>query len=92
MRWIAFLPFIIGVSNVLGLQTMIPFGYDKLFSRILIISGLINVALGIPLIRAYQASGAGMSVLATEIFVTLTMTVVLIRKGINIFTWSEAKA
>jgi PST family polysaccharide transporter len=85
LRWIALLPFIIALSNVLGIQTMIPFGLDKQFSRILIISGLVNVCAAIPLIHLYGSQGAGAAVLGTEILVTTLMVIVLERKNIAIF-------
>jgi PST family polysaccharide transporter len=85
IRWIAFLPFIVAVSNVLGIQTMIPFGLDKQFSRILIVAGLFNVSLALPLIHLFAAQGAGASVLFTEIIVTITMIVVLRRHNIQIY-------
>jgi O-antigen/teichoic acid export membrane protein len=84
LRWIAMLPFVIAISNVLGIQTMIPFGLDRQFSRILIAAGLANIVLAVPLIRLFGASGAGASVLLIEIFVTTTMAVVLGRSGIDI--------
>jgi PST family polysaccharide transporter len=77
MRWIALLPFLIAISNVLGIQTMLTFGLDKQFSRILIVFGILNVAVGVPLIYWSGAQGAGIAVLITEISVTLTMIAVL---------------
>lgn len=85
MRWISMLPVIIAISNVLGVQTMVPFGLDKQFSRILILAGLLNVILAVPLIRLYGAEGAGVSVLITETLVTLTMAIYLERHGLSIF-------
>jgi PST family polysaccharide transporter len=84
IRWIAMLPFIIAISNVLGIQTMVTFGMDKQFSGILIMSGIVNVLLAIPLIKLYRAQGASMSLLITEVLVTMTMWVVLQRNGIDI--------
>ncbi len=92
VRWICMLPFIIAVSNVLGIQTMITFGMEKQFSRILIGAGLINVALAIPLISAYAAQGAGAAVLIAETFVTLSMWLVLQRKGIDLVRVARASA
>jgi PST family polysaccharide transporter len=92
IRWIAFLPFLVAVSNVLGVQTMIPFGLDKQFSRILIVSGFINVSLAIPLIRIFAAQGAGASVLCTEIIVTTTMIFVLHRHNIPIYVRGRLSA
>ena len=77
IRWIAPLPFLIAVSNVLGIQTMLIFGLDKQFSRILISAGIVNIILGVPLISWRGAQGAGISVLVTETVVTLTMILVL---------------
>ena len=85
IRWIAFLPFIIAVSNVLGVQTMIPFGLDRPFSRILIGAGIFNVLLAWPLIAHFRAVGAGIAVLSTECLVTFTMLIVLQRHDISIF-------
>lgn len=84
MRWIAPLPFLIAVSNVLGIQTMLVFGLDKQFSRILISAGIANLLLGAPLILWLGARGAGISVLVTETMVTLMMIIVLRNNGITI--------
>lgn len=85
IRWIALLPFLIGVSNVIGIQTMLPLGFDRPFSRILITSGILNVVLGIPLIHFLGAKGASMSLLLTEAYVTLAMAFFLQRKNIHLF-------
>lgn len=92
LRWIALLPFLIAVSNVLGVQTMIPFGLDKQFSRILIAAGILNLVIAIPLIHFFAAQGAGASLFLVEAFVTLTMYVVLERNGIYLFRSEKATA
>lgn len=92
MRWIAPLPFLIAVSNVLGIQTMLTFGLDKQFSRILIIAGLVNIAIGVPLIATFAAVGAGASVLITETMVTVAMMFSLTRSGIAINLFKKAIA
>lgn len=84
IKWIAMLPLIIAISNVLGIQTMVTFGMDKQFSRILIMSGIVNVLLAIPLIKLYRAQGASISLLITEVLVTTSMWIVLQRNGIDI--------
>ena len=84
LRWIAPLPFLIAVNGVLGVQTMVSFGLDKQFSRILISAGLLNLGLAVPLIHQYAARGAGMSVLCTEFFVVVAMLVVLQRQGFSL--------
>ncbi len=84
MRWIALLPFLIAVSNVLGIQTMLTFGLDRQFSRILLASGALNIVLAVPLIHLFGAQGAGASVLVTETAVTVTMMVLLQMHDIHV--------
>jgi PST family polysaccharide transporter len=92
IRWISMLPFVIAISNVLGIQTMVTFGMDKQFSRLLLASGMLNLLLAIPLVHAFGAKGASMSLLATEIFVTASMWFVLHRNKIYIMPWKEGLA
>ena len=63
MRWIAPLPLLVAVTSVLGVLTMLTFGLDKQFSRILIAAGILNLVLAVPLISTFAAQGAGASVL-----------------------------
>ncbi len=92
VRWIALLPFLIAISNVLGIQTMITFGLDRQFSRILIAAGLLNIAMAVPLIKLFAAQGAGASLLITETVVTLTMVFVLRNHDIHVFRFRSAGA
>jgi PST family polysaccharide transporter len=92
MRWIALLPFLVAVTSVLGVLTMLTFGLDRQFSRILIAAGILNLMVGIPLISRFAAQGAGASVLLTETFVTVTMGLILRRNGINIRLWEKVPA
>lgn len=82
LRWMAPLPFLIGLSNVLGIQTMLPLGMNATFSRILIGAGLFHVSILIPLGALFGASGAGASVLAAEFAVTAAMAIHLRRSGV----------
>jgi PST family polysaccharide transporter len=91
VRWIALLPFIIAISNVLGIQTMIPFGLDRQFSRILIGGGLLNLVIAVPLIKLFAARGAGASVLITETMITATMMFVLRNHGIHPFRFGSSE-
>jgi len=84
IRWIAPLPLLIAISNVLGIQTMLTFGLDRQFSRILLASGILNVVIGVPLIHFFAAQGAGAAVLITEMTVAVTMIVVLQKHGIHV--------
>jgi len=84
LRILAFLPFIIGLSNIFGIQTMLTFNYKKAFSNILICASVINIVLAFILVPFYQHIGISVSVLISEIFVTVAMFLYLQLKGIKI--------
>lgn len=84
IRCTAMLPFIIAVGNVLGVQTMIPFGLDKQVSRIYVSAGLVSPLLGIPLILGAGSAGAGISMTLVETFIIFAMWRALNRRGINL--------
>lgn len=83
MRILAFLPFIIGISNVLGIQIMLPFGYDRPFTTIVILSAIINLVTALFLVPIWQEDGMAMTVLITEIIITLTIFAYVSAKQIN---------
>jgi PST family polysaccharide transporter len=85
LRCMSFLPFIISLSNVFGVQTMLTFGHKREFTQILIFSGLINIGLIITLATIFGEMGAALSVLLTETLVSVWMALTLLSNGINIF-------
>lgn len=85
LKWMAPLPLLICLSNVFGVQLMLPLGMQKKVSEILIVSGLFNLAVLVPLVFFYGAQGAAMSALATEFLVTTSMALHLIKCKIPAF-------
>jgi PST family polysaccharide transporter len=85
LRFLAFLPFLIVLSNVYGIQTMLTLGMNKTFSRILVTSAAFNFIIVIPLTWRFAADGTAISMLATEIFVTITMGVILHLRGVDLY-------
>lgn len=73
LRIMAFLPFIIAMSNVFGIQIMLPFGMQSTFSRILICAAVLNTCMVMPLIYFWQDIGVSISIVVTECFVTVVM-------------------
>lgn len=92
LQILAALPFVICLSNILGIQTMLPFGLTKPFSRILILSSICNVALILILVPRYSYIGSAISVLITECFVTTMMVLYLQRNGIYVWRGKLRKA
>ena len=82
LRIMAFLPFLIALSNVFGIQTMLTFGMQKEFSKVLISASIFNTCLVIPLIYFFEGLGVCVSIALTECFVTVNMWYILRDKRI----------
>lgn len=80
VQWLAALPFLVGISNVLGIQMMLPLGMKREFSRIIALSGIVNIFLLFPLSHYFGAVGAAFSVVMTETSVTSLMAVILFKR------------
>ena len=87
LRIMAFLPFLIALSNVYGIQTMLSFGMQKEFSRVLISASIFNTCLVIPMIYLFGGLGVCIVISLTECFVTFAMWKVLKYNGIVL--WRE---
>ena len=77
LRIMSFLPLIISLSNIFGVQTLIPFGKIKAFSSILISGSILNIIFSLILVPKYQHIGSAISVTLVETFITLTMLIYL---------------
>ena len=64
---------IIGLSNVYGLQFLIPTNKDKKFTLAIICGACINFVLNIILINLFQSYGAAIATIIAETIVTLIM-------------------
>lgn len=73
LRIMSILPVLIGLSNVFGMLVLLPFNYNKAFSFILAFSGAVSLIALIPLSHYFDAKGAAMSVVITELIVSLLM-------------------
>lgn len=84
LRILAFLPFIISLSNIFGIQTMLVFGMKKQFNKVLLSAAIVNTVIVLPMIYFYQAIGVSLSMTITEIFVTLSMYYILKKNDIDL--------
>lgn len=85
LQIISFLPFIIGLSNIFGIQTMVAMGMKRIFSRILMLSALLNFILVFPFIYMWQGIGLAMAVVIVECFVTIAMYIALRKNNIDLW-------
>jgi PST family polysaccharide transporter len=85
MRVLSLLLPAIAVSNVLGLQWMLPLGMDVAYNKIIISAGLLNLLLASLLAGRWQQMGMAWSVVASEYLVTIAVCVLLVRRKTSPF-------
>jgi polysaccharide transporter, PST family len=86
LRIISLLPLIISLSNVFGIQTMLPLGYDKSFNKIIVIAAVIHLPMLFILTTYFMATGVAYSVVLTETIVTIGMFAFLKTKKIDLLS------
>ncbi len=80
LKILAFLPFVVSISNMIGIQVMLNLNYKKQFSAIVTSGSVIGLISGLLLINKYEAVGAAISILAIEMFITISMLVFVTKK------------
>lgn len=83
-RILAFVPVVIGWSNMFGIQTMINLKMDKVFFRITALGAVSSIVLNFLFVTRFGFIGTAMSWVLTEILIVLCMYFVLAKHGINI--------
>jgi PST family polysaccharide transporter len=91
MRVLAPIIFLIALSNVLGIQLMLPFGKDRAFTLILFGAGCLNILLAAGLAPIWKAVGMAIAVLVSELAVVLAMLVYLYVCNLPILTVVKMK-
>jgi PST family polysaccharide transporter len=84
IRILAPLPFIVGLSNVLGIQVMVNFGLKELLAKILITAGIVNVAGAVLLCLPLRHIGVAFASLTTEVLVLTGLCLALRKNGLYV--------
>ena len=84
LQIMAFVPLVVSLSNIFGYEIMLPLGMENVYSRILICASVLNLVIISPLVLLFQASGASLAMLVTELFVTIVMGYILHSKSLFI--------
>jgi PST family polysaccharide transporter len=85
IRILSALPFIIGLSNIFGVQIMVNFGLKRAMTRILTAAGILNILVALALVVPLRHIGVSISAVLTETFVTTVMLICLRRNGLDVF-------
>lgn len=73
VAWLSFLPSVICVASVLGMQALVPLGHTRWFAGVFLVCGVLNFLMLLPMGYAWGAAGAAMAVLMTEVTILLGM-------------------
>jgi polysaccharide transporter, PST family len=92
LRWIGMLPFIITISSVLAIQTMIPFGLERQLSRIYVTTGLASIIPLLASIHYFGATGAAAAILVIETSVVVAIWTTLKRHGVDLRRGTASEA
>lgn len=79
---LSLVPFLIGLNSVFGVQIMVNFGFKRLFARILVGAGLVNILLAVLLAAPLKHVGVAMASLTTQMVVTAAICIALWRRGL----------
>jgi O-antigen/teichoic acid export membrane protein len=79
LRVMAALPLVLSVTYSAGLQWLLPLGRDKDVNRIILCGGLLNLLAAFLLAPRFGALGMAASVLSAELFVAISMVLVVWR-------------
>lgn len=85
IRILSFLPLLVGLSHLLGVQILVNFGFKKLLARILLMAGVVNIILAVRLAPPLKHVGVAIGSLTTEILILIAVYVALRRNGLSVF-------
>ncbi|MBN3737860.1 oligosaccharide flippase family protein [Burkholderia seminalis] len=88
LHCLALVPFMACMTDLFGVQTMLPMGMKRAFSIILISSGALNVTLLPPLAMLFAERGAAIAVLIAETAVAVALAYVLRRERVGLINLS----
>ena len=84
LQILAVLVVIIGLSNVTGIQYLVPTKREKYLTISVVVGATVNLLLNIVLIIKFQAIGAAIASVIAELAVTITQ-LIFVRKEISVF-------
>lgn len=85
LKIMSFVPFLVSLSNIFGIQIMLNLGFQRVFSQILVVAAVLGLALNFALVPTHGAIGTAIATVGVELFVTIAMATYLILKLPHLF-------
>jgi PST family polysaccharide transporter len=83
LQLMAALPLLDALGTMFGVLWMVPLGMDRQFNRVILAGGVLNLVLAMVLAPRFAQLGMAAAVVATEVFVVLTLYATLHRKRLT---------
>src|SRR5699024_129951 len=90
-RLLSFVPMVVALNMLLGIQTMVNLKMDKKFFIITLCAACLSFVFNFIFISFWSASGAAVSWFLTELFCTITMYIVLLKNDIQLLKYEYFK-
>lgn len=87
LRILALLPPLIGLSNLFGVQWMLPLGMDRQFNWIVLGAASLNLGIAITLAPIWGPVGMAWAVVSAELFASLSIFILLRIQGLDPFRY-----
>ena len=85
LQLMSVLPLLVSLSSVFGLLVLLPFDLKKQYTKIYLFSGVLSLTMVTILSKYFDAEGAAVSMVLTEILVLTLMALVIRAKKIPVF-------
>ena len=89
LQILSILPLIVGLNNIIGVQTLIAFHHQKFLSKLTVYVGLISLPISFIIIHLYSAVGAAIVSVLVEVSILAIINIYLLKNNIKIFTKRE---
>jgi O-antigen/teichoic acid export membrane protein len=87
IRWLSFIPLMTSISNILGMQILIPLGMEKIFSKIYFWGFILITILTFNLCPNFHAEGAAIALFISEFIVLIALGIkikLIISRNFNV--------
>lgn len=91
LRILAFLPPVVAVGTVFGLNWALPLGLEKPFYRLVLVAGILNVILALILVPRWGAVGMAIGVVGVDVLVSAGLLVLYRIRGQSVWRHWEAR-